>query len=147
MINKKFVVRCRGIIIHKGKMLVVRHTPESHLALPGGHLEFGESIKECMSREIVEELGIKPKIGRLLYVNNFCEKTNKNEGIQSIEFFFEIINSADYLDTMNVTRTHASEISEILWLDTSEEIGIMPSKISEDFKKGEVLSDIVRYID
>ena len=98
--DKKFIIRCRAIIIHEGKLLVVKHTPESAFyALPGGHLEWGEDIKECMSRELEEELGVRGEIGRLFYVNTFID-----EGVQSVEFFFEIKNAKDYVSTSRPVR-------------------------------------------
>ena len=114
----------------------------SYCALPGGHLEWGEDIKECLRREMVEELGVVPEIGRLLYVNNFVSEIN-----QSIEFFFEITNSQDYLNIGQLKTTHAYEIAEVCWLEPSGAIPLSPSKLWEDFKKGEVLSDVIRYID
>ena len=80
MTKKTIVVRCRGIILHDGKLLVVRHKGNAdYAALPGGRLEWGEDVVECIRREIVEELGVEPVIGRLLYINNYSE-----EGQQSV---------------------------------------------------------------
>jgi ADP-ribose pyrophosphatase YjhB (NUDIX family) len=141
--EKKFVIRTRGIIVHEGKLLGVKHPHDtSYCALPGGHLEWGEDIKECLRREMVEELGIVPEIGRLLYINNFVGDAN-----QSIEFFFEITNSQDYLNIGQLKTTHAYEIAEVCWLEPSGTTPIRPGKLWEDFKKGEVLSNITRYID
>ena len=142
--DKKFVVRTRGIIIHEGKLLGVKHPHDtSFCALPGGRLEWGEDIKECLRREMVEELGVIPEIGRLLYINNFIDRDIR----QSIEFFFEITNSQDYLNIGQLKTTHAHEIAEVCWLEPTGMIPIKPNRLWEDFKKGEVLSDVTRYID
>ncbi|KAK3358280.1 NUDIX hydrolase domain-like protein [Lasiosphaeria ovina] len=39
-------------------------------ALPGGHLEFGESLEECGAREVDEETGLKVKNVRYLTATN-----------------------------------------------------------------------------
>ena len=140
---KKFVIRCRAIIIYEGKLLVVKHTPDATFAvLPGGHLEWKEDIKECLRREIKEELGVTPEIGRLLYVNNFMDGKSK----QSVEFFFEVINSQDYKDIKNSKAIQADEISEIFWVEPENIISIMPKTIGEDFKTGIIISNEVRYL-
>ncbi len=141
--NKKFVIRCRAIIVHEGKLLVVKHPHDtSFAALPGGHLEWGEDVEECMSREVVEELGVKPEIGRLLYINTFMD----GENIQPIEFFFEITNGKDYVDCEKLTRSHAHELAEIIWAKPTDDIKILPKKLGEDFRTGIILSDTVQYI-
>ena len=141
--DKKFVVRVRAIIMHEGKLLGVKHPHDaSFCALPGGHVEWKEDIKECLSREMVEELGVLPEIGRLLYVNNFMDGDIR----QSVEFFFEIINSKDYLNIEHLTKTHAHEIAEVCWLEQSGTTRLLPNALWEDFKKGNLLSDQVRFI-
>lgn len=141
--NKKFVIRCRAIILHQGKLLVVRHADDtSFVALPGGHLEWGEDVKDCLSREIIEELGVRPEIGRLLYVNTFEDKNS----IQPVEFFFEVTNGGDYLDIEKLTRSHAHELFEINWACPTDNIKILPQKMGQDFKEGKILSDEIRYI-
>ena len=141
--EKKIIIRARAIILHDGKLLVVRHSHDSSFAaLPGGHLEWGENIKECLSREIIEELGVTPEIGRLLYINNFIEK----DIVQSVEFFFEIINSDEFVNLENLTRTHAHELFEIKWVEHNDLINILPQSFDKDFKMGKVISDQVRFL-
>ncbi|TSC69467.1 MAG: DNA mismatch repair protein MutT [Parcubacteria group bacterium Gr01-1014_56] len=141
--HEKFIIRCRGVILNDGKLLVVKHTREAdYYALPGGHLNSGEDVKECLRREILEELGIEPKIGKLLYINTFIDKGN----VQPVEFFFEVINAKEYIDFEKLTRSHAHELFDICWADITDTIRILPQKIAEDFKNGEILSNEVRYI-
>ena len=140
---KEILIKVRAIILHEGKLLAVRHPHDtSFAALPGGHLEWGEDIRECLSREIVEELGIKPEIGKLLYINNYSQVDNK----QYIEFFFEIKNRADYLNTEKLTRFHSHEIAEMVWVSPTDDIRIMPKTLGEDFKMGKIISNEIRYI-
>lgn len=140
--NNKTIIRVRGIIINEGKLLVVGHVKGvDRYALPGGHLDWGEGVEECLIREMVEELGVVPEIGRLLYVNNFTEGDAHN-----IEFFFEIKNGADYIDFEKNERTHAFEIEKVEWIGVSDNVKILPLGLLEDFKNGNILSDKVRFL-
>jgi len=50
------------IIINKDNQILLGERQGSHgegqLSLPGGHLEYGETYDECVSRELEEEVGI-----------------------------------------------------------------------------------------
>lgn len=46
-------------------------------SLPGGALENGESIKNAVARETLEETGVKVRAGRLLYVSERIIKRPK----------------------------------------------------------------------
>ncbi len=55
----------------EGSLLAIRrgHEPEmGRWALPGGHLEWGETLAEAVQREVREEVGLAIKPGHLLYV-------------------------------------------------------------------------------
>lgn len=141
--ERKFTIRCRAIIMHEGKMLLVRHPHNrEYLALPGGYLEWGENAKECLKREIIEELGVEPEIGRLLYVHTYEDSSVT----QPTEFFFEVKNGKDYLNIEANERTHAHEIDEIVWANPQDEIKLRPLQLASDFKAGKVLSNDVRFI-
>lgn len=138
----KFTVRCRGIILDQGELLVATHGTHDYYALPGGKMEWGEDVLSCMKRELIEELGIEPVIGRLCYVNSFGTK----EGGHTTEFLFEILNGADYRDYDKYDRTHAFEISRLEWIKPEQSINLKPASVGEDFNNGTILSDRPRFI-
>lgn len=136
-------VRSRAIIIHEGELLIVKHRPESeHYVLPGGHLDPGEDPKECVEREVLEELGTQPEIGRLLYMYTFTDK----DGAQSIEFFFEVQNGADYREVAGGSGTHAHEIAEVRWVGKDEEVTLLPPEFLREFREGKVFGEGVRFM-
>ena len=48
-------------------------------AIPGGHLEFGESFEECAAREVSEETGLKVRnIRYLTATNDIMKEDNKH---------------------------------------------------------------------
>lgn len=135
-------VRCRAIIVHNDKLLVVKNSRGSeYYALPGGHLDPGESPVECIERELEEELGIRGKVGRLLYVYTFTQ-----EDKASVEFLFEITNGEDFLTHESQIKTHAHELSEVRWIDSSEELLLLPQEIHTHFKKGSLFLNETRFI-
>lgn len=58
----------RGVCIAGGKILLCRAKGGSTSYLPGGHVEFGETGREALKREIREELGLDCAVGRFLGV-------------------------------------------------------------------------------
>jgi ADP-ribose pyrophosphatase YjhB (NUDIX family) len=137
-----FYIRCRGVIIYKNKILLVKHSGAgNYYALPGGHMDYGETPEDCIKREILEELGIGTKIGKLFYVNVFKDKTcNK----VSLEMMFEIKNSKDFTDLeklKGLQRSHDFEIEEIVWVDKQSNINLRPTFAWEDFIADEFTKD------
>lgn len=60
-----------AVIRRQDRVLITRRLEHSHLGglweFPGGKLEPGEDLRSCLSRELEEELGIRPQIGAVLY--------------------------------------------------------------------------------
>ena len=51
---------------HLDRVMMVVPSYKDHLEIPGGHIEHGETPTQAVVREVKEELGIAPPIGRLL---------------------------------------------------------------------------------
>lgn len=125
-------VRSRAVILHEGMLLVVKNSRGSgYYALPGGHVDIGETPYRCMVRELKEELGVDAVLGKLLYVYTFVD----GEGEQSVEFIFKVTNGVDFLSHETQERTHAHELSEVRWVGRDEDVHVLPREIYEDFRK------------
>jgi 8-oxo-dGTP diphosphatase len=63
------IVVAAGLIHKDGKLLITQRPHGTHGALkwefPGGKLEENEDPKECLKREIREELGVKVEVDRI----------------------------------------------------------------------------------
>ena len=58
-----------------GRLLLCRAKGSATSYLPGGHIEFGETGREALVREIREEMGVEAEAGRFLGVveNSFMQ--------------------------------------------------------------------------
>jgi len=57
-----------AIIIKKNKVLIARRNAGSlsgFWEFPGGKIEQGETVQECLARELFEEFGVQAKVGEV----------------------------------------------------------------------------------
>lgn len=64
----RFQVRAAAILRREGHILLHRAVGEEFWALPGGRVELGEPSVGALEREILEEMSVPIKVGRLHYV-------------------------------------------------------------------------------
>ena len=58
----------RGVCVRGGKLLLCRAKGGATTYLPGGHIEFGETGRQALVREVKEELGVESSTGAFLGV-------------------------------------------------------------------------------
>jgi ADP-ribose pyrophosphatase YjhB (NUDIX family) len=65
-------IRAASILLDEGRICLVKQevTEKRHWSLPGGKLELGEKLSECISREFREETGLDVRIRELLYITD-----------------------------------------------------------------------------
>ena len=79
-----------GVFVKRNGKILVGKRRGSHgagpWALPGGHLEPGESFEECCKREVLEETGLTiNNISPVVFTNDiFCD-----QGLHYITLFFK----------------------------------------------------------
>ena len=112
----------RGVCRRDGKLLLCRAKGGSSTYLPGGHIEFGETGREALVREMKEETGLEAKAGRFMGVveNSFVQHGKKHAEINLV-----------YSMTVNSAKVSAQEDwIEFLWCETSklDEANLLPAE-------------------
>lgn len=113
-----------------GKLLCVRLKPYYNApdgdydfwCTPGGGVDMGEPLAEAFKREMIEELGVEPKVGRLLYVQQF----ERNDDKDILEFLFLIENPEDYRDVDISKTTHGPDEIEAIDFVDPKSVRVLP---------------------
>ncbi len=134
--HKEFLIRGCAILIHGDRVLMQEGSDGrggKQYALPGGHLEFGETLALCMSREVYEETGLNVEADKLVYVHeNFY--TLKGVDTHEIGFYFLVDLSSEFPapDRDGYIPSLESHIRmRLLPLDTLREFAVMPPFLRE----------------
>lgn len=124
--------RVRGIIEYDGKFLLVKNSGSNGFwCLPGGKVNDDEDIVSALMREIIEETGVAPTIGNLVYVHQFSH--DNKLGLP--EFYFEITNGVDFVHLDISKTTHGQiELDEIGFIDLAT--------LTEELRPGFLITEL-----
>ena len=115
-------VRVCGICVQSGKVLLINHSGMNESgefwSPPGGGLEFGESIEDCLKREFLEETNTVISVGKFLTVREFLKPP-----IHAIELYYEV-----KIESGNIKKGFDPEmdyqiIKDIQWLSFEDVLG------------------------
>lgn len=89
--KKQFNIRVYGLLTNTlGDVLLSDENRfgRSFTKFPGGGLEWGEGMKECLVREFQEELNLEIEVGELFYCTDFFQQSAFNENDQLISLYY-----------------------------------------------------------
>ena len=90
-----FTIRVYGLLVHNGAVLVSDELIKGQriTKFPGGGLKFGEGLKECLVREIHEEMGMEATDLAHFYTTDFFQQSAFHTSpmqVVSVYFTFRI---------------------------------------------------------
>jgi ADP-ribose pyrophosphatase YjhB (NUDIX family) len=97
----KINVRVYACAVKDNKVLTLfeEYAGEQLVKFPGGGLEFGEGLIDCLHREFDEELNVKIEVLEHFYTQEdfLVSKFRENEQLLTIYYLVKILNEEDFL--------------------------------------------------
>ena len=127
----------RGILIYQGRILLAKDisSDTGNYFLPGGHVEPGESVREALPREWLEELGWPITVGDFIgCLEHHWEYRRKSDGelisVYEINFLFRVEAKQDALKALPQSRETHLEFS---WVELADFLNtfILPEPLRE----------------
>ncbi|MBL7938699.1 MAG: NUDIX domain-containing protein [Flavobacteriales bacterium] len=104
-----FTIRVYGLLLHQGCVLVADELIKGQriTKFPGGGLEFGEGLKDCLIREIREEIGVEAFDPVHFYTTDFFQQSAFHSTpmqVVSVYYTFRVVDP-DAVPVVNVPFT------------------------------------------
>lgn len=148
-INKK-IYRARGLIINSKNEILMGEC-DGNYQFPGGHLEDGETLDECLKREIKEETGIilnesYPCIYKIKYYNRDFPSIGD---ITYTEFNYYLINTDDKVnkDNMNLDEWEKEHNYRCVYVPLDKVDDLLKRTINDHHKNKIVYEEIKGALD
>jgi len=91
-----FNIRVYGILLNDKEEVLLsdeNRFGRKFTKFPGGGLEQGEGLKDCVKREFMEELQLDVEVGELIYLTDFYQQSAFNENDQIISVYYQVESS------------------------------------------------------
>ncbi|HLU87820.1 MAG TPA: NUDIX domain-containing protein [Taishania sp.] len=120
MENKRFNIRIYGILLNDNQEILISDECRNgypFTKFPGGGLEWGEGIKDCLKREFYEELGIDVTVGELLYCTDFFIQSAFKNTDQLISIYYWVhYSDSNKLQFESYTVPLTSDSEKFRWI-------------------------------
>lgn len=81
--------------------------------LPGGHIDYGEDMREGLAREVMEEFGMHVHIGEVLDAFTYLNEVKESHSIEVIYF-------AQFTDPLENIQVNPEDHSDYRWFAEEE---------------------------
>lgn len=91
VIPDRFNIRVYGILINSKQEVLVsdeQRYGQRFTKFPGGGLEFGEGVIDCLKREYIEELNQEVEVVEPFYITDFYQQSAFNQRDQLVSIYY-----------------------------------------------------------
>ena len=105
----------KAIICNENKVLLVRDPRMDSVIweLPGGRMNIDEEPRDAVAREIQEELGIQISVGKVVYMEQFIQESERKRA-------FVIVYECHMKNQVESIKMSEIEVCEIAWVSYAE---------------------------
>ena len=125
-------VAAKSLIVYNRKVLIIRRSNYIDIGkgewdIPGGGIQFGEDLPDCLRREIMEETGLTVRVDRLLYaITALVSPTRQIVGLTYLS----------HADSDAVTLSH--EHTNYLWATKQQLRELLTKSTLQDYENNSV---------
>jgi ADP-ribose pyrophosphatase YjhB (NUDIX family) len=119
----RFTVRVYGLLVNNNNevLLSKEKIGTFHFTkFPGGGLEFGEGIKDCLVREFKEEMNIDIVVEDHFYTTDFFQQSAFRESDQLLAIYYKVTSldplSTIRLDEFDIENNGRIEQQQFVWV-------------------------------
>lgn len=132
MMNQGVRVRCAGLLVHDGHVLMESLVGVERWCPIGGGLQPGETVPEAIIREFREEVGWEVSVGEMAVVTDDLFHSSEGRIEHAIAFFAWVDGGPE--DGSIPAPRPGEEHQELAWIPLSglDNVTLLPHHLSED---------------
>lgn len=118
LLKPTFTIRVYGLLIHNNQILLSRENIKGsiHTKFPGGGLEYGEGVTDCVKREFIEEVEITlSKTEHFYTTEDFFQSKFHKHPRQVLSLYYRV-----WTDQLGKVKTGSPKDSSLLQNDDDQ---------------------------